>query len=364
MKLRRAAFLAFLIIVSASTGPAAARDICDIAADEIARTPPDRIPLGGNDAFVKEMNFDELSKLIPQMEFFSDPRTQYWLGRFDFDGDGVPDFILRQQDGYPAEWALTYRVFKGIAGQATAGKKLMKREIDWGRSDDQWFTTIGNRIYFVQKTHAHDSGATTYTVMPLPNAKNQVACWITTKRPIMPNNIHSECSNSPACKAVIKAAPELIEHPERMLAGTATDQEACPNGDLSGAWRIDMDNDGREEVYLRMATDDGGDAKDVFLDAETPPWDECDEYPKGHDISPAQRWGALPGYSLLNFIRVEQRTYFLFIMGDHITIYTVRNGALADVGSVMVDPSDKREIAITSIRRFKTGPQDWMDPYD
>lgn len=361
MKLRHAALLAFLI-VSASTAPAAARDICDIAADEISHPRGSRAALGGQDEFVKEMNFNDLGKLIPQMDFTSDPRTQYSLGRFDFDGDGVPDFILREQDGYPAEWALTYRVFKGIAGQTTAGKKLMKREIDWGRSDDQWFTTIENRIYFVQETH--DAGTATYTIMPLPNAKNQTACRIATKRPILPNNIRSECNDTQVCETVMKAAPELIERPEKMLAGKATDQDTCSNGELSGAWRIDMDNDGLEEVYLRAGPDTMGEVQEAFLDAETPPWDECDGYPKGHDFNAAQRWGALPDYHLLNFIRVEQQTYFLFIRGDHITIYTVRNGAFADAGSVMVDPSDKREFAITSIRRFRSGPQDWMDDYD
>ena len=171
----------FCFVIGA--GPALARDMCDLAAEKVRQSYSKhgtRI-LGRGNLDGETLKFADLQAVVPALDgIYSDWRLNFKLARFDFDGDGIPDFIVRIEDNAPMAPDLSFQVFKGIAGNPQAGQLIAKTSVPLD-AEDMWFTKIEGQIYFVWEESYPE--ARNYRVVALPRAKNHLSCqfWASLK---------------------------------------------------------------------------------------------------------------------------------------------------------------------------------------
>lgn len=350
MKLRRAALLVFLI-VSASTVSATARDICDIA-DEVMRNggspldaPPAIQPVNSGNSIAAE-RVREMLPDAPADDF--DDSESFWVARFDYDQDGIDDFIITNIGGTANCSGVT--VYKGMADHSSGGAQIAKWDIGCARfGAAAEFVRIDGRVYYIEGwENALSPIDNVYDLQPLPGAKDRSACRLSTRADLAHAAVRSDCGGTPVCDTIERQARGIVENPTAMLAGRRLPRFACDiDVDYEGAWAVDIGNDGTEPIYVRQFATGGPAYWESFLASGTR-WKACKGYPIAARINPAEHWGISLGYRAmydwLNFIRVDGLVYLLLISNetDHswsIDIRLVRNGEAKSIGTIRVEPA-------------------------
>lgn len=307
---------------------------------------------------VKEVSVADLKSILPEKDLEELKNFPYIaITRFDYDGDGVNDLVMRLGDGGTAQCEY-WQVYKGVAKSKRVVHRISPPEEDDGTQDafcrqENAFARIGNHVYRLTAAPSYpydpDGG---YRVFD-PSRQIDL-CKITSNWNWKTAPITGDCEDETVCAAVKAQARKLMDGSASMLAGKQMPRIECDSDDGAwgkdwfGGWKIDMDNDGTEEFYARQTENYGG-YSEYYLDAQTPNWSECGKDFLPTAFSPQERWRFEPDKlegifrygSEKNFIRVSRKNYWLLIRRDlktEIRIVLIERGIARQVGTVTVGP--------------------------
>ncbi|MGE0273017.1 MAG: hypothetical protein AB7P84_17210 [Alphaproteobacteria bacterium] len=299
---------------------------------------------------MKEVPASDLKSILPEKDFEEIQSFPYTaIARFDYDGDRVNDLVIRLGDGGTAECEY-WQIYKGVPNSKRVSYGIPPYD-DWTTSDSfckqqNEFVRIGKRVYHLIAAPSYpDAPDDGYRVFEYGHRIE--LCKISEHWDWKNASVTGHCEDPEVCAAVKSQAGRVAGNPGTMLTGTLMPRVECSTINepawYEGAWKIDIDNDGIDEYFVRL------EALEIFLDARAPAWSDCGKgLPIEFEFNPEERWRFEPDrpkepffWREMNFIRVAGKNYLLFFetrLKTKILIVLIENGVVRQVGTVVVGP--------------------------